>query len=185
LLSRSDRFEKSSQLAAKVLIELCQCAQVRAVSCDLGMDRDDPSGQILAALQVREGAISITVLVALAGIMFTSQALFVLGSGTITLCLPIQRRRLWMPLLAASFMLMLLLGGLWFALGEFLEVEKYISDPILTDRKFDSAWGCMGGPGERGARSALTWPSASALLIAWSIHLAHAWLHKEHSKLSI
>lgn len=71
---------------------------------------------LLACLSVPfffEGEMSVAWAI-LAGIMLVSQALFVLGAGTIHLCRPIRKRRLWMPVLAAAFMLMVLTvyGGL-------------------------------------------------------------------------
>ncbi len=61
----------------------------------------------------------------LAGVFFTAQALFILGSGTIQLCQPIRKRRLWMPVVAAAFMLMVLMAGLTLALAELLYLDNH------------------------------------------------------------
>ena len=54
------------------------------------------------------------------GVFLASQALFIFGAGTIQLCRPIRRRRLIMPVIVASTMFTLLLGGTLIALMELL-----------------------------------------------------------------
>jgi len=52
-----------------------------------------------------------------------SQGLFIFGAGTVNLCFPIRRARLWMPVLVASFMLMVLCTAGFLAIAELLEVD--------------------------------------------------------------
>lgn len=59
----------------------------------------------------------------LAGLMLGCQALFIFGSGTMHLCRPIRKRRLWMPALVAAVMMVVLTGGAMLALGELAEVD--------------------------------------------------------------
>ena len=54
----------------------------------------------------------------LLGIIFASQALFIFGAGTINLCHPIRKARLWMPVLAATAMAFILFGGFTLAMTE-------------------------------------------------------------------
>ena len=72
----------------------------------------------------------------LAGVMLLSQALFIFGAGTIRLCHPIKKRRLWMPVLAASFMLCVLATALFLALAELTYMDKNISDAVMTSLFF-------------------------------------------------
>lgn len=60
----------------------------------------------------------------LAGIMVAGHGLFIFGSGTVRLCHPIRKHRLWMPVLAASFMLLVLSAALTLAIMELMEVGK-------------------------------------------------------------
>jgi len=64
----------------------------------------------------------------LIGVMLFSQALFILGAGTVRLCRPIRRRRLWMPVAVAALMLAVLMTGLSLALVELFEIEDVIQD---------------------------------------------------------
>lgn len=59
--------------------------------------------------------------VIIAAVMLISQGLFIFGSGTIQLCHPIRRRRLWMPVFVAASMLTLLLTALMAALSELFD----------------------------------------------------------------
>ena len=52
-----------------------------------------------------------------------SQALFIFGSGTINLCQPIRRRRLVIPVIIATFMMAVLVAGLFLSLMELFEME--------------------------------------------------------------
>lgn len=52
-----------------------------------------------------------------------SQALFIFGSGTINLCQPIRRRRLVLPVTIATFMMAVLVAGLFLSLTELFEME--------------------------------------------------------------
>jgi hypothetical protein len=63
------------------------------------------------------------------GITIAALAMFVLGAGTKNLCRPIRRRRLWLPVAVASFMLAVLVVGLTLAFGELLRFKD------------DSNWG--------------------------------------------
>jgi hypothetical protein len=58
------------------------------------------------------------------GILLGAQALFVLGAGTIHLCRPIRKRRLFMPVVVASLMFTVLFGGLGIALLEYFKLEN-------------------------------------------------------------
>ncbi len=60
----------------------------------------------------------------LAGAMFACQGMFLVGAGTIQLCRPIEKRRLWMPVAAAAFMAMLLTVGLGVALVELFHADE-------------------------------------------------------------
>lgn len=59
----------------------------------------------------------------LGGAFVAGQLLLILGAGTIHLCLPIRRRRLWMPALAAGFMFAVLVFGLTLAICELVEFD--------------------------------------------------------------
>jgi len=59
----------------------------------------------------------------LIGVLVFSQGLFILGAGTVRLCRPIRRGRLWMPVAVAALMLAILVAGLSLALGELLGVD--------------------------------------------------------------
>jgi hypothetical protein len=60
-------------------------------------------------------------------VMFIAQAMFIFGAGTIQLCRPIKRRRLLLPVVAAAFMLTVLMAGLAIALLELLKYDNNIS----------------------------------------------------------
>jgi hypothetical protein len=64
------------------------------------------------------------------GIAVVATAMFTLGAGSQNLCRPIRRRRLWLPVAAASFMLAILVAGLTLAFSELLRFEDD-----------DSGWG--------------------------------------------
>jgi len=53
-----------------------------------------------------------------ATVILASQTLFILGAGTVNLCKPIRRRRLWVPIAVAAAMLASLAMGALFALTE-------------------------------------------------------------------
>jgi hypothetical protein len=65
----------------------------------------------------------ITVLVFVA-----AQAIFVFGSGTVSLCHPIRRRRLLVPVAVATLMLALLTAGFCVAMSELLYLDDRIED---------------------------------------------------------
>lgn len=54
----------------------------------------------------------------IAGVTVAAQALFIFGAGTIHLCRPIKKRRLWMPVVIAIAMMTLLVLGMVAALNE-------------------------------------------------------------------
>ncbi len=78
----------------------------------------------LLALFVLNGLDSLQAGLWLLGPLFLAQGLFILGSGTVNLCQPIRRRRLWLPLLAAGAMLGVLVLGLGLALCELFYWDK-------------------------------------------------------------
>jgi hypothetical protein len=57
--------------------------------------------------------------------VLASQALLILGTGTIRLCHPIRRRRLILPIAGAATMMTFLIAGLAAALSELLYLDKY------------------------------------------------------------
>lgn len=57
------------------------------------------------------------------GIFVATQAIFLFGAGTIELCRPIKRRRLLIPVIVASLMCAILVGGLALALAELFNQE--------------------------------------------------------------
>jgi hypothetical protein len=61
--------------------------------------------------------------VVVAAAMVISQALLIFGTGTIRLCHPIRRRRLFLPVVGAATMLTVLTLGLLVAMAELLRVE--------------------------------------------------------------
>jgi hypothetical protein len=62
----------------------------------------------------------------LLGALFFMQALFILGAGTMELCRPIRKRRLWLPVMVAALMLAALVGGLFVALSELFYLERVV-----------------------------------------------------------
>ena len=62
----------------------------------------------------------------LLAVFIVAQALLIFGAGTVNLCHPIRRRRLWMPVLAASFMLGLLVLGLTVAMMELVDFDPTV-----------------------------------------------------------
>ena len=81
----------------------------------------------LFALGMWQDEIHVAVWIVL-GITIAADALFILGAGNKDLFRPIHRRRLLLPLVAASFMLAVLVGGLTLALGELFRVSEAGSD---------------------------------------------------------
>ena len=65
------------------------------------------------------------------GVMLIAQALLIFGSGTITLCRPIRRRRLILPVIIAATMLALLGGGLCIAMWELLYLDSNPHSDLL------------------------------------------------------
>ncbi len=61
----------------------------------------------------------------LAFLSLGSQALFIFGGGTLNLCRPIRKGRLWMPTVIAALMFGLLAGGLALALSELFYFEEF------------------------------------------------------------
>jgi hypothetical protein len=62
------------------------------------------------------------------GVILVAQAIFTLGAGTIHLCRPIRRRRLWMPVVVAGFMFTVLLAGLALAMAEYFELDAALGE---------------------------------------------------------
>ena len=89
-------------------------------------------------------------------ILLVSQALFILGAGTIRLCRPIRKRRLWMPVLVAAFMLTVLVFGLVLALGELTKIEERMGD-------VEEPWGAI-----------LFWGLLGVSWVGWGVLL---WVH--------
>jgi hypothetical protein len=65
-----------------------------------------------------------TIFLVILGAMLASQALLILGTGTVRLCHPIRRPRLILPIIGAATMMTLLGGGLVGAMWELLNVDK-------------------------------------------------------------
>jgi hypothetical protein len=65
------------------------------------------------------------------GVMLVAQALLIFGSGTISLCRPIRRRRLLLPVAIAATMLALLAAGLCIAVWELLYLDSNPHDDLL------------------------------------------------------
>jgi 4-amino-4-deoxy-L-arabinose transferase-like glycosyltransferase len=57
------------------------------------------------------------------GVIFLTQLIFLAGAGTIELCRPIRRRRIWLPILVASLLLTVLLYGASAALIELFDLN--------------------------------------------------------------
>lgn len=64
----------------------------------------------------------------LGAVLLGSQAFFILGAGTINLCRPIRKHRLWMPVTAAAFMLTLLMAGLWLGMSELFYLDQKMGE---------------------------------------------------------
>lgn len=80
-------------------------------------------------------------LLVLAGLTLGCQALFIFGGGTIHLCRPIRKRRLWMPALVAALLFGLLAGGLFSTLWELFYLHL---DFWLFDSEFEVLfWGTL------------------------------------------
>ncbi len=73
----------------------------------------------------------------LVGVVVVSLLLFIFGAGTVNLCRPIERRRLWMPVLAAATMLALLVLGSLLVGIELFEVENFMEG----DTQMVLVWG--------------------------------------------
>jgi hypothetical protein len=65
------------------------------------------------------------------GVMLAGQALLIFGSGTVTLCRPIRRRRLALPVFVAATMLALLVAGLFVAMWELLYLDERYTDDFV------------------------------------------------------
>lgn len=77
-----------------------------------------------------DGEALVAVLVALL-VMLAGQAILIFGSGTISLCRPIRRRRLVLPVVVAATMLALLVAGLIVALWELFHLDKRYGENVL------------------------------------------------------
>lgn len=64
-------------------------------------------------------------------IMFASQAMFILGAGTIQLCRPIRRRRLVLPVIVSAGMLTLLFCGLIAAMAELFDIDQTVAPEVF------------------------------------------------------
>ena len=58
------------------------------------------------------------------GIFFATQIIFIFGAGTIELCRPIKKRRLLIPVIVASLMAAILVGGIVLALAELFREQS-------------------------------------------------------------
>jgi hypothetical protein len=67
------------------------------------------------------GGLTATIILLL--VTFGSQALFVFSAGTLNLCRPIRRRRLLAPVIIASLMMTILVGGVSLSLLELFAVD--------------------------------------------------------------
>ena len=84
---------------------------------------------MLPLLNIGDGG-AVGMLIAL-HVMLAGQALLILGSGTISLCRPIRRRRLALPVFVAATMLALLTAGLVIAMWELFYLDDHFSDDVL------------------------------------------------------
>jgi hypothetical protein len=65
------------------------------------------------------------------GVMLAAQAILIFGSGTISLCRPIRRRRLLLPVIIAASMLTLLAAGVMIATWELLYLDSNPHQELL------------------------------------------------------
>ena len=64
-------------------------------------------------------------------VLLAAQALFIFGSGTISLCRPIRRRRLLLPVFIAACMFGLLMLGFTMAMWELLYLDKQVHSEVV------------------------------------------------------
>lgn len=88
------------------------------------------AGLLAKGLQ-KQGNEKLTIVVILAA-MIVSQAIFILGAGTIELCRPVRKRRLLIPVVVASVMMAVLAAGLFLALSElcYLDEDAWIEQGL-------------------------------------------------------
>ena len=72
---------------------------------------------------------SLTLWYFLLGGVVGGQALFIFGGGTMQLCRPIRKARLWMPVLVAAIMAGILLSGAVLALYELVMADDELPEP--------------------------------------------------------
>ena len=65
------------------------------------------------------------------GVVLAAQAVLVFGSGTVSLCRPIRRRRLILPVTIAAIMLAVLIAGAFIAIWELLYLDHHFEDDWL------------------------------------------------------
>ena len=65
----------------------------------------------------------------LISVLVVGQVLFIFGAGTINLCHPIRKTRLWMPVLVASVMAAILAAGVLMALAELWLENRELVEP--------------------------------------------------------
>ena len=75
-----------------------------------------------------EGAINMLIAVS---VMLAAQAILIFGAGTVTLCRPIRRRRLVLPVLVAATMLALLVAGLCVAGWELFYLDSIANGDVI------------------------------------------------------
>ena len=92
------------------------------------------------------------------GVLLVAQAIFIFGAGTIHLCRPIRRRRLWMPVAVAGFMFTVLMAGLTVAMLEYFTLD----DALVEDWGAIAFWVMM----------LLSWIGWGAMLFAHTRELA-------------
>lgn len=73
-------------------------------------------------------------------VLIVAQLIFILGAGTIQLCRPIRKRRLWMPVLVSSIMFAALVAGMILAFWEFFKLDQHTSGDFMTF----AFWGLLG-----------------------------------------
>jgi hypothetical protein len=66
------------------------------------------------------------------GVVLAAQAILIFGSGTVSLCRPIRRRRLILPVTIAAIMLAVLVAGAFIAMWELLYLDSKFEDDWLT-----------------------------------------------------
>jgi hypothetical protein len=79
------------------------------------------------------------IFIAAVAIALVAQVIFILGGGTVRLCQPVRRRRLWLPVTITALMLTVLLLGFFCAMIELFKLDKASNDNWAI-----AFWGFLG-----------------------------------------